>query len=220
MKPKYTPMMMQYLAIKEKHPDTLILFRLGDFYELFFEDAKTASRELQLTLTGRNAGADEKVPMCGVPHHAIKSYIAKLINRGYKVGIVEQLEDPAEAKGIVERDVIQIITPGARMDLASDDNNYIVAVDVTDLNYVLAFADISTGEVSVMNVERDLTSLISELDNLLTREIIVSTSFPSVVLDELITKRKLLVSYEDEDEISLEYEDLLIDVQDLYQMKF
>ena len=219
MKPKYTPMMMQYLAIKEKHPDTLILFRLGDFYELFFEDAKTASRELQLTLTGRNAGADEKVPMCGVPHHAIKSYIAKLINRGYKVGIVEQLEDPAEAKGIVERDVIQIITPGARMDLASDDNNYIVAVDVTDLNYVLAFADISTGEVSVMNVERDLTSLISELDNLLTREIIVSTSFPSAVLDELITKRKLLVSYEDEDEISLEYEDLLIDVQDLYQMK-
>ena len=219
MKPKYTPMMMQYLAIKEKHPDTLILFRLGDFYELFFEDAKTASRELQLTLTGRNAGADEKVPMCGVPHHAIKSYIAKLINRGYKVGIVEQLEDPAEAKGIVERDVIQIITPGARMDLASDDNNYIVAVDVTDLNYVLAFADISTGEVSVMNVERDLTSLISELDNLLTREIIVSTSFPSVVLDELITKRKLLVSYEDEDDISLEYEDLLIDVQDLYQMK-
>ena len=219
MKPKYTPMMMQYLAIKEKHPDTLILFRLGDFYELFFEDAKTASRELQLTLTGRSAGADEKVPMCGVPHHSIKSYIAKLINRGYKVGIVEQLEDPAEAKGIVERDVIQIITPGARMDLASDDNNYIVAVDVTDLNYVLAFADISTGEVSVMNVERDLTSLISELDNLLTREIIVSTSFPSVVLDELITKRKLLVSYEDEDEISLEYEDLLIDVQDLYQMK-
>jgi len=219
MKPKYTPMMMQYLAIKEKHPDTLILFRLGDFYELFFEDAKTASRELQLTLTGRNAGTDEKVPMCGVPHHAIKSYIAKLINRGYKVGIVEQLEDPAEAKGIVERDVIQIITPGARMDLVSDDNNYIVAVDVTDLNYVLAFADISTGEVSVMNVERDLTSLISELDNLLTREIIVSTSFPSVVLDELITKRKLLVSYEDEDEISLEYEDLLIDVQDLYQMK-
>ena len=219
MKPKYTPMMMQYLAIKEKHKDTLILFRLGDFYELFFDDAKIASRELQLTLTGRNAGQEEKVPMCGVPHHAIKTYIAKLINRGYKVGIVEQLEDPAEAKGIVERDVIQIITPGARMDLATDENNYIVCLDETDLNYVLAFADISTGEVSVMNVEKDLTSLVSELDNLLTREIIVSSSFSSTLLEDLTTKRKLLVSYEDEDNIDLEYESLLSEVQDLYQMK-
>ena len=219
MKPKYTPMMMQYLAIKEKHKDTLILFRLGDFYELFFDDAKIASRELQLTLTGRNAGQEEKVPMCGVPHHAIKTYIAKLINRGYKVGIVEQLEDPAEAKGIVERDVIQIITPGARMDLATDENNYIVCLDETDLNYVLAFADISTGEVSVMNVEKDLTSLVSELDNLLTREIIVSSSFSSTLLEDLTTKRKLLVSYEDEDNIDLEYETLLSEVQDLYQMK-
>ena len=219
MKPKYTPMMMQYLAIKEKHKDTLILFRLGDFYELFFDDAKIASRELQLTLTGRNAGQEEKVPMCGVPHHAIKTYIAKLINRGYKVGIVEQLEDPAEAKGIVERDVIQIITPGARMDLATDENNYIVCLDETDLNYVLAFADISTGEVSVMNVEKDLTSLVSELDNLLTREIIVSSSFSSTLLEDLTTKRKLLVSYEDDDNIDLEYESLLSEVQDLYQMK-
>lgn len=219
MNPKYTPMMMQYLAIKEKHKDTLILFRLGDFYELFFDDAKIASRELQLTLTGRNAGQEEKVPMCGVPHHAIKTYIAKLINRGYKVGIVEQLEDPAEAKGIVERDVIQIITPGARMDLATDENNYIVCLDETDLNYVLAFADISTGEVSVMNVEKDLTSLVSELDNLLTREIIVSSSFSSTLLEDLTTKRKLLVSYEDEDNIDLEYESLLSEVQDLYQMK-
>lgn len=219
MKPKYTPMMMQYLSIKEKHPDTLILFRLGDFYELFFDDAKTASKELQLTLTGKSAGADEKVPMCGVPYHAVKTYIAKLINRGYKVGIVEQLEDPSSAKGIVERDVVQIITPGARMDLASDDNNYIVAVDVTDLNYVLAFADISTGEVNVMNVEKDLTSLVSELDNLLTREIIISSSFPFSILDELSIKRKLLISYEDDDEISLEYENILSEVQDLYQMK-
>ena len=113
----------------------------------------------------------------------------------YHNGIVEQLEDPAEAKGIVERDVIQIITPGARMDLATDENNYIVCLDETDLNYVLAFADISTGEVSVMNVEKDLTSLVSELDNLLTREIIVSSSFSSTLLEDLTTKRKLFYLY-------------------------
>lgn len=218
-KPKYTPMMMQYLSIKEKHPDTLILFRLGDFYELFFDDAKIASRELQLALTGKNAGAEEKVPMCGVPHHAIQSYISKLIQRGYKVGIVEQLEDPALAKGIVERDVVQIITPGANMNLADSDNNYIVAVDETDLNYVIAYADLSTGETNVMNVEHDLTSLISELDNLLTREIVVSSNFSKETLEEITNKRKILVSYEDDDQIELEFEDLLSEVQDLYQMK-
>lgn len=218
-KPKYTPMMMQYLSIKEKHPDTLILFRLGDFYELFFDDAKIASRELQLALTGKNAGAEEKVPMCGVPHHAIQSYISKLIQRGYKVGIVEQLEDPALAKGIVERDVVQIITPGANMNLADSDNNYIVAVDETDLNYVIAYADLSTGETNVMNVEHDWTSLISELDNLLTREIVVSSNFSKETLEEITNKRKILVSYEDDDQIELEFEDLLSEVQDLYQMK-
>lgn len=219
MKPKYTPMMMQYISIKEKYPDTLILFRLGDFYELFFDDAKTASRELQLALTGKNAGAEEKVPMCGVPHHAIKSYIAKLIQRGYKVGIVEQLEDPALAKGLVERDVVQIITPGAFMDVSSNDNNYIVTVDETDLNYVIAYADLSTGEMCVTNIEHDFSSLLSELDNLLTKEMVVRSSFSSKTIEEITNKRKILISFEDEDEISLEIEDVLSNVQDLYQMK-
>lgn len=219
MKPKYTPMMMQYLGFKERYPDTLILFRLGDFYELFFEDAKTASRELQLTLTGRDAGAAERVPMCGVPYHAIKSYIAKLVQKGYKVGIVEQLEDPALAKGLVERDVVQIITPGAAIDVANDDNNYIVAVDETDLNYVMAYADLSTGEINTMNVEHDFTSLLSELDNLQTREIIIKSSFNKDTLNSIINKRKILLSYEDEDQIGLEYEDILSEVQDLYQMR-
>ena len=107
----YTPMMMQYLEIKAKYPDTLIFYRLGDFYEMFFDDAKIAAKELQLVLTGRNAGVEERVPMAGVPHHAVKSYVQKLIDKGYKVAIVEQLEDPAEAEGIVERGVIQVITP-------------------------------------------------------------------------------------------------------------
>jgi len=219
MKPKYTPMMMQYLAIKEKHPDTLILFRLGDFYELFFEDAKIASKELQLVLTGKNAGSPERVPMCGVPHHAIKNYVAKLIARGYKVGIVEQLEDPALAKGIVERDVIQIITPGAQMDLSGTENNYIVAVDETEFCYVLSFADLSTGEISVMNVEKDLESLLSELDNLLTREIVVKTTFSPELILSINAKRNVLISREDNDQVTLEHEPILADVKDLFQMK-
>ena len=115
---KYSPMMMQYLDIKANYPDTLILFRLGDFYELFFEDAKIASKVLELVLTGKNAGVEDRIPMCGVPHHAVNQYIETLIKNGYKVGIVEQLEDPALAKNkLVKRDVVQIITPGTLINL-------------------------------------------------------------------------------------------------------
>lgn len=219
MKEKYSPMMMQYLKIKESNPDVLILFRLGDFYELFFDDAKIASKELQLALTGKNAGVEERVPMCGVPHHAIKSYIAKLINRGYRVGIVEQMEDPATAKGLVERDVVQIITPGAFMDVSNDDNNYTVAVDETDYCYILAYADLSTGEINVMNVEKDISSLISELDNILTHEIVVKSTFNKEAITTITAKRKILISYEDNDEIILEFEGVLQEVKDLYQMR-
>lgn len=219
MKEKYYPMMMQYLKIKESNPDVLILFRLGDFYELFFDDAKIASKELQLALTGKNAGVEERVPMCGVPHHAIKSYIAKLINRGYRVGIVEQMEDPATAKGLVERDVVQIITPGAFMDVSNDDNNYTVAVDETDYCYILAYADLSTGEINVMNVEKDISSLISELDNILTHEIVVKSTFDKEAIATITSKRKILISYEDNDEITLEFEGVLQEVKDLYQMR-
>lgn len=219
MKEKYSPMMMQYLKIKESNPDVLILFRLGDFYELFFDDAKIASKELQLALTGKNAGVEERVPMCGVPHHAIKSYIAKLINRGYRVGIVEQMEDPATAKGLVERDVVQIITPGAFMDVSNDDNNYTVAVDETDYCYILAYADLSTGEINAMNVEKDISSLISELDNILTHEIVVKSTFNKEAITTITSKRKILISYEDNDEITLEFEGVLQEVKDLYQMR-
>ena len=219
MKEKYSPMMMQYLKIKESYPDVLILFRLGDFYELFFDDAKIASKELQLALTGKNAGVEERVPMCGVPHHAIKSYIAKLINRGYRVGIVEQMEDPALAKGLVERDVVQIITPGAFMDVSSDDNNYTVAIDETDYCYVLSYADLSTGEINVMNIEKDTNSLISELDNILTHEVVVKSTFNKETLDLIRSKRNILISYEDNDTIELEFEGILQEVKDLYQMR-
>lgn len=128
-----TPMMRQYMELKEKYQDCLLFFRLGDFYEMFFEDAKTASKELDLVLTGRDCGMSERAPMCGVPYHSVDVYINKLIQKGYKVAICEQLEDPALAKGLVERDVIRIITPGTVIEdrmLQEGENNYIAAIFV------------------------------------------------------------------------------------------
>ena len=114
-KSKISPMMLQYIEIKEKNMDVILFFRLGDFYEMFFEDAYTASRELELTLTGKNAGLDERIPMCGVPHHAVNIYLEKLIDKGYKVAICEQVEDPKTAKGVVKREVLQIVSKGTMM---------------------------------------------------------------------------------------------------------
>lgn len=219
MEVKYTPMMRQYLSIKEKHKDTLILFRLGDFYELFFEDAKIASRELQLALTGKSAGTEERVPMCGVPHHAIASYIDKLIAKGYKVGIVEQLEDPASAKGIVERDVVRIITPGCNIDVKEKDNNYIACVDDNKDCYSFTYCDISTGELFVENLEKSIQTVINELENLSIRELILSTSFSSRDINEIVKKKNVLISYENNNEINIEHEYLLSNVKSLFQQK-
>ncbi|MCH3976470.1 MAG: DNA mismatch repair protein MutS [Bacilli bacterium] len=218
-KEPYTPMMMQYLSIKKKYPDTLILFRLGDFYELFFDDAKLASRVLSLALTGKNAGAEDRVPMCGVPYHAIKGYIAKLITNGYKVGIVEQMEDPAEAVGLVDRDVVQIITPGAFIDYDGNENNYIASLDETEFNFVLAYCDLSTGELYVTNIEHDEHSLLSALDNIATKELVVKTDFSEKILEAIRTHRGVLISREDQQTLTLEQEPLLNEVQDLFQMK-
>ena len=130
---KLSPMMEQYLEIKSNYNDCILFFRLGDFYEMFFEDARLASKELELTLTGKNCGQEERAPMCGVPFHSAESYIAKLVEKGYKVAICEQMEDPSAAKGIVKREVIQIVTPGtvtAQSMLAEKENNYLAAVYV------------------------------------------------------------------------------------------
>ena len=151
-----TPMMEQYLKVKEQYPDTLLFYRLGDFYEMFYDDAKTASRELELTLTGRDCGEEERAPMCGVPFHAADTYIARLVAKGYKVAVCEQLEDPATAKGIVKRDVIRVMTPGTVIESCMLDdakNNYLCAIYLKDESAGLAFADISTGEVSVCSQE-------------------------------------------------------------------
>ncbi len=149
MSASYTPMMEQYRDIKRRHPDSILFFRLGDFYEMFFDDAELASRELEITLTGRNAGAAERVPMCGVPYHAADNYIARLINKGYRVAICEQVEDPSAAKGIVRREVIKIITPGTVLSdalLTDKGNNFLVLLHEEEDTIFLAAADVSTAE--------------------------------------------------------------------------
>jgi DNA mismatch repair protein MutS len=182
-----SPMMQQYKEIKERYSDCLLMFRLGDFYELFFDDAKTASRELELTLTGKNCGLEERAPMCGVPFHAADSYIAKLVERGYKVAICEQMEDPALAKGLVKRDVIRVVTPGT-LDIAgaadSGENIYIASICRSRERTALSFADITTGEFSAVDLGHDKgdESLMTELGRIDPREIILcSGSYPDLV---------------------------------------
>ena len=154
-----TPMMQQYLQVKEKYKDCLLFFRLGDFYEMFFDDAKIASKVLELTLTGRNCGQEEKAPMCGVPFHSVQTYIARLIKRGYKVAICEQMEDPALAKDIVKRDVVRVITPGtANLDLALSEstNNFLACIYTDDENFGICFSDVSTGDFFATYGKQDI----------------------------------------------------------------
>jgi len=174
-----TPMMRQYSVIKEQHKDTLLFFRLGDFYELFFDDAKVASKELEITLTGRDCGMDERAPMCGVPFHAVDGYITKLINKGYKIAICEQTQDTKEAKGLVERDVVRIITPGTVTEPSALDekkNNYLVSLYSKGNAFGLAAADITTGEFYVSEFEgrRCENMLLNELGKLSPSEIIIN----------------------------------------------
>ncbi len=165
---EYTPMMKQYLEIKEQHKDAILMFRLGDFYEMFFDDAIVASRELELTLTGKSCGMEERAPMCGVPFHAAEGYIARLVAKGYKVAICEQMEDPKTAKAIVKRDIIRIVTPGTIVDeavLSSRRTNYMASIYVEDNASAVAFADVSTGEMlgTVLENDKDCGKLINEL---------------------------------------------------------
>ena len=162
---KYTPMMEQYLSIKAEVPDALLFFRLGDFYELFFEDALLASRELEITLTGRDAGVEERVPMCGVPYHAAEQYISKLIQKGYKVAICEQVEDPATAKGVVRREIVRIVTPGTVMEgrtVGESANNFLAAVAYSEGEYALAAADLTTGELYFTGGRSGLAETLEE----------------------------------------------------------
>ena len=150
-----TPMMQQYMETKKEYPDCILFYRLGDFYEMFFDDALTASRELEITLTGKNCGLEERAPMCGVPFHAVDGYLNRLVSKGYKVAICEQMEDAASAKGLVKRDVVRIVTPGTNLDVQALDetkNNYIMCVVYIADRFGLSVADVTTGEYMVTEI--------------------------------------------------------------------
>lgn len=186
---KLTPMMQQYVETKEQYKDSLLFFRLGDFYELFFEDAEIASRELEITLTGRDCGFEERAPMCGVPWHSAHNYIAKLINKGYKVAICEQVEDPAEAKGIVRREVTRVITPGTVTDpsmLEEKKNNFLMAVYCRQTYFGIAVADITTGEFYATQIGfgNTVKKLFDEISRYQPSEIIVNAQFKNIVQEQ------------------------------------
>ena len=182
-----SPMMQQYFEIKNRHKDHLLFYRLGDFYELFFEDAKIASRELEITLTGRDCGLDERAPMCGVPHHSCDGYIAKLIKRGYKVAICEQMENPAEAKGVVKREIIRVITPGTVIEssmLEEGKNNYIASVYVGGCAAGICFCDVSTGVIRITELtsKNDMEAeLINEIARFSPSEIVYNDETAALV---------------------------------------
>ena len=195
---KLSPMMQQYMDIKDKYDDCIVFFRLGDFYEMFFEDAITTSRVLELTLTGKQAGLDERVPMCGIPHHAYSSYIDELIDKDYKVAICEQLEDPKLTKGMVKRDVIQVVTKGTRIDsnIDSKNNNYIANIYDFDYCYGISYADISTGEVYATLLDEDIDKLLHYVVKKGFPEIIVNDSINREIVEKLRTSYHILVSIE------------------------
>ncbi len=172
-----SPMMQQYMQLKQQHPDALLFFRLGDFYEMFFEDAQTASRELELTLTGRDCGLPERAPMCGVPHHSAQTYIARLLEKGFKVAICEQMQDPAEAKGLVERAIVRIVTPGTVIEqnlLDERANSYLLSLYMEGERAGLAFADVSTGEFFAYEIADATRSLPNEVARIAPKEIIAN----------------------------------------------
>ena len=215
---KVTPMMRQYLEIKNKNEDIILFFRLGDFYEMFFEDAVNVSRELELTLTGKNAGLDERIPMCGIPYHAANIYIEKLVDRGYKIGICEQLEDPRTTKGIVKRDIIQIISKGTIINadsLNEKENNYIGNIYDFSHAYGISYTDISTGEIKVFLLEHNISKVVSEVVSLGLKEVILTSKVDKNVENLLKNQFKLTVSTYDNISDIKEYEYIYEDIGDM-----
>ena len=214
---KLSPMMQQYMEIKDKYEDCIIFFRLGDFYEMFFDDAVIASRVLELTLTGKQAGLEERVPMCGVPHHAYASYVDTLIDKGYKVAICEQLEDPKLTKGMVKRDVIQVVTKGTRIDenIDSKSNNYIANIYSFDYCFGISFADISTGEIYAMLVEGEKDKVIKEIAKHNFKEVIVNDETDREIIEILRTNYNVLVTITKESLEDKNYEYIYKEIEDI-----
>jgi DNA mismatch repair protein MutS len=213
-----TPMMKQYLEIKSKNEDIILFFRLGDFYEMFFEDAITVSRELELTLTGKNAGLNEKIPMCGVPHHSATVYIEKLVENGHKVGICEQLEDAKDVKGIVKRGIIQIVSKGTITNnefLNEKENNYIGNIIDLDHAYAISYADISTGEINTSIIKHDISKIVTEIVSLGIKEIVVNEKFDKRITSILTNNFKISVSIHNDSVSTNEYEYIYNELTDM-----
>lgn len=212
-----SPMMKQYMDIKKNYEDVLLFYRIGDFYELFFEDGITASHELELTLTGKNAGLKERVPMCGVPHHAVKSYLEKAVSKGFKVAICEQVEDPKKAKGMVKREVIDVVSKGTLVDLDflnSYDFNYIASLLDLEYAYLLTYADISTGDIFSEMINHDEQTLLNRILKLNLKEILLKTNFDLKLINILKNTYNINVTLTDD-----LYEEKLNIVADLVDVR-
>lgn len=212
---QYTPMIQQYLRIKADYQDAFLFFRLGDFYELFFEDALKASKELEITLTSRQGGTEERIPMCGVPHHSSTGYIEQLIQKGFKVAICEQTEDPETAKGVVRREVVQLITPGTVMEgkgLLEKENNYIAAITVTDDFHAIAYADLSTGESRATLFSSSTDLLLNELSIIGTKEIIVDSTIDPALVKMMEDRCNAVISYENSTSHSPDFNEIISDL--------
>lgn len=217
-KQNYTPMMRQFLEIKANYPDAFLFFRLGDFYELFFEDAELAAKELEITLTGRG-NSDARIPMCGVPHHAAEGYIDKLIAKGYKVAICEQIDDPKTTKGMVRRAVTNVITPGTVTRgnaLNEKANNYLISVGNASNGFALTYADLSTGEACAVSVSA--SELVSRLISLDGKEVVVAEDFNQALLANLLGLKQMVLSFENNVTMPLQFEHLAKHIldRDLY----
>ncbi len=214
---KVTPMMRQYIETKKQNKDIIVFYRLGDFYEMFFEDAITASHELELTLTGKSAGLEERIPMCGVPFHSANIYIDKLVAKGYKVGICEQLEDPKNAKGIVKRGMVQIVSSGTLFNesLNEKENNYIGAIIDFNYGYAVSFGDITTGSIYTFLLEHNPSKLVSEIVSIGIKEIVVSESFNKDIYSLLKNNFKVTVSLFDKKEDLIKYDYIYEDISDV-----
>lgn len=215
---KRTPMMKQYLDIKADHQDAFLFFRLGDFYELFYEDAIKAARELEITLTKRDSSKKDGIPMCGVPYHAAENYIKTLVDKGYKVAICEQVEDPKIAIGVVKREVVQVVTPGTVMEttmLKETESNYMASLShFQDGSFVIVYNDLSTGENSLILMEHGWDAVIHELYNQSIKEIVISSTLPEPFKQELKDKIGVTLSYQDEITFNGEYRGLCDDIND------
>lgn len=216
--PTYTPMVEQYLQMKKSYGDIILFFRLGDFYEMFLEDAELCSKELQLFLTKKAAGNGTFIPMCGIPHHAYLSYAQKLIDRGYKVAICEQVEDPKLTKKLVKRDVVQIITPGANLDLNSSEHNYIASLSLDVRQAFLCYGDISTGEMKILSLENSREKILEKILSLEIKELVLATNTDASLIMYLKENSTVCISYSNDTSYSIELEPLFVNLNDPRQI--